>query len=661
APRSRCMTRRRRRGTDGEQDEARADHFGGPAEGYRGYGETGPQDPGPYQEDTGPWDTGSWDSGSGAWPGAGPPEPDWQAHPSGPLPGSDQAGQHPSGPLPPLPSSDITWQGGRPAADQDWDSQFGPREGYPGDGYSGGYPVGDLRTGGGTADGAGQDGPGDYGGGFRGGDPGSGGYPADYASGGYPADYGSGGYEGDGYSGGYQAAGFEQGYYDERGYDDGTGRGAAAAAGRGRREKPSSLDTAGYGAGVPGDRPGYPGADDWYPGDEDSQGWAADRLDEDFMAGPPARGLTSRDRAGSRPRGRGGRPGRKPKRGMRRVAPWLALIVVLAVVGAVGGVGYHFYRTYISPADYSGSGSGSVTVRILPGDSATAIGDRLQQAGVVASIRAFSNAAKASAKGSSLEPGYYRLHQHMKASLALALLLKPSSRVQLKIVIPEGWRLSQIVGRFGTRTGDTAGYQRAAKNAAALNLPGYAHGNPEGYLFPATYTLPPGTPPLQVLQAMVKRFRQEISSVRLPATAAHDQLSQADVITVASLVQAEGRNVKDFPKIARVIYNRLNAGMKLQLDSTVMYALHTYGIMASSQQLKVNSPYNTYQHTGLPPGPIDSPGDAAIRAALHPAPPTDNWLYFVTVNPKTGQTEFTSDPAVFQQLRAELAKNVSHK
>jgi UPF0755 protein len=652
------MTRRRRRGTDGAQDEARADHFGEPAEDYRGYGETGPHDLGPYQEDTGPWDTGSWDSGSGAWPGAGPPEPDWQAHPSGPLPGrSDQAGQHPSGPLPPLPPSDITWQGGRPTADQDWDSQFGPREGYPGDGYSGGYPVADPRTGGG----AGQDGPGDFGG-FRSGDPGSGEYPADYASGGYPADYGSGGYEGEGYSGGYPAAGFEQGYYGDGGFDDGTGRGpaaAAAGAGRGRRERPSSLDAAGFGEGVPDDRPGYPAADDWYAGGEDSQGWAADRLDEEFLTDPPARGLTSRNRAGSRPRGRGGRPGRKPRRGMRRVTPWLALIVVLAVVGAVGGVGYHFYRTYISPADYSGPGAGAVTVRILPGDSATAIGERLQQAGVVASSRAFSNAAKASTKGSSLEPGYYRLHQHMKASLALALLLKPSARVQLKIVIPEGWRLSQIVGRFGKRTGDAAGYQRAAKNAAALNLPGYAHGNPEGYLFPATYTLPPGTPPLQVLQAMVKRFKQETSSVSLPATAVHDQLSQADVITVASLVQAEGRDVKDFPKIARVIYNRLNTGMKLQLDSTVMYALHTYGIMASSQQLKVNSPYNTYQHTGLPPGPIDSPGDAAIRAALHPA--AGDWLYFVTVNPKTGQTEFTSDPAVFQQLRAELAKNLGHK
>src|SRR6202021_1484423 len=111
------------------------------------------------------------------------------------------------------------------------------------------------------------------------------------------------------------------------------------------------------------------------------------------------------------------------------------------------------------------------------------------------------------------------------------------------------------------------------------------------------------------------------------------------VIVVASLAQAEGGKVSDFPKIARVIYNRLHAGMKLQFDSTVLYGLHAYGTRASSQQLNSNSPYNTYKYAGLPPGPIDSPGDAAIRAALHPA--AGNWLYFVTVNPKTKQTDFT--------------------
>jgi UPF0755 protein len=92
--------------------------------------------------------------------------------------------------------------------------------------------------------------------------------------------------------------------------------------------------------------------------------------------------------------------------------------------------------------------------------------------------------------------------------------------------------------------------------------------------------------------------------------------------------------------------------MPLQLDSTVLYALHSYGILATSRQLDVRSPYNTYKHKGLPPGPIDSPGDAAIRAALHPA--KGNWLYFVTVNPKTGETDFTSSQAQFEQFRSEL-------
>jgi UPF0755 protein len=127
---------------------------------------------------------------------------------------------------------------------------------------------------------------------------------------------------------------------------------------------------------------------------------------------------------------------------------------------------------------------------------------------------------------------------------------------------------------------------------------------------------------------------------------------------VASLVQAEGGRLQDFAKIARVIYNRLNTGMQLQLDSTVMYAMNKFGIRASTAELKFNSPYNTYLHAGLPPGPIDSPGDAAIRAALHPA--AGNWRYFVTVDPKTGLTKFTNSQAQFQQFVAELDRNLKN-
>src|SRR5581483_3922153 len=151
-------------------------------------------------------------------------------------------------------------------------------------------------------------------------------------------------------------------------------------------------------------------------------------------------------------------------------------------------------------------------------------------------------------------------------------------------------------------------------------------------------------------------FNQEATKVDLVSQAHQGNITPAEVITIASLVQAEGGRISDYPKIAEVIYNRLNQGIKLQLDSTVMFALHKYGILASNADLKVKSPYNTYANPGLPPGPIDSPGDAAIKAALHPV--HGNLLYFVTVDPKNRITKFTSSEKVFAQLKAELEKNL---
>ena len=214
-------------------------------------------------------------------------------------------------------------------------------------------------------------------------------------------------------------------------------------------------------------------------------------------------------------------------------------------------------------------------VQILPGDAALTVGDRLAALGVVASGRSFENAAKANPHGNALEPGYYRVHKQMKASLALALLLNPASRVQSKVTIPEGFRLEQIIARLGQDTGNLKGYEQAIANPAALGLPAYANGKPEGYLFPATYEVQPKTPPAAVLKSMVQQFNQEAASIGLPAAAAAAQESQGAVITVASLIEAEGKLPSDYPKIAEVIYNRLNASppIHLQLDTTVLYGM----------------------------------------------------------------------------------------
>jgi peptidoglycan lytic transglycosylase G len=401
-----------------------------------------------------------------------------------------------------------------------------------------------------------------------------------------------------------------------------------------------------------------PYEDEYETGDRFVPGFGEEG-DAEYGDGRTARaGRGSRRAPRRRQAGRGGGRGGRPRRRFRWIAPLVALLVIVVPL-AVGGVwAYRLYMSKYHPADYSGSGTGSVVVQVVSGDSPTSLGPKLVRLGVVASSRAFVLAAEHSTSAAGLLPGFYGMHRHMQASLAYALLLDPANLVQVKVTIPEGWRLSQIVSYLGAKSGlPASAYRQALKNPASLGLPAFANGKPEGYLFPATYNVQPHETALGVLKGMVQRFDQEAATVGLPAAASRVHLSQAQVVIMASLVQAEGGRLSDYPKIARVIYNRLARGMPLQLDSAVLYGLNKFGILATNRQLASSSPYNTYKHKGLPPGPIDSPGNAAIQAVLHPA--TATWLYFVTVNPKTGETRYTSSSAQFQQFRQELAHNLA--
>jgi UPF0755 protein len=322
------------------------------------------------------------------------------------------------------------------------------------------------------------------------------------------------------------------------------------------------------------------------------------------------------------------------------------MVVALVVLVALGFGGYKIYKHFHSP-DYSGPGFGEVTVQVNPGDNAESLGPRLVQLGVVASTSSFVSAVKQSSCPTCLQPGFFRLHEHMKAALAYKLLLNPASRIQSLVVIPEGLRLTQILARLEAVKSPipASAYAKALKDTAALGLPSYAKGNPEGYLFPATYPITPGMNATSVLQAMVTRFDQEATSVSLASAAAAIHRTPGEIITIASILEAEGGSPKYYPLVAEVIYNRLASNWFLGLDSTVNYALHRFGISLTQSQLQIPSPYNTFVHKGLPPGPIDSPGDAAIQAALHPA--HGNYMYFVTVNLKTGLTLFTNSQSVF--------------
>jgi UPF0755 protein len=435
---------------------------------------------------------------------------------------------------------------------------------------------------------------------------------------------------------------------------------------------------ASYGTGPGGEEfqprePERPGEEDDYDtgnrflpgfGDYSDDDYADDDYSDDDNAGDDNAGD---DNAGDEPRRaarRGSARSRGPEgpRGPRRrrfrwIAPLVALLVILIPVGIGGSYVYSLYMSKYHPADYSGAGTGKIVVQVPSGATPTSLGPKLAQLGVVASARAFVLAAEHSSNPNGLLPGFYGMHEHMQASLAYARLLNPANLVQVTVTIPEGWRLSQIVAYLGSKSGIPAGaYQAVLKNPAQLHLPAYSGGKPEGYLFPATYEVQPHETALGVLTGMVQRFEQEAAQLNLATAAKRVHLSEGQVITMASLVEAEGGRLSDYPKIARVIYNRLAQKIPLQLDSTVLYGLNTYGIIASDQQLTSSSPYNTYKHQGLTPGPIDSPGAAAIQAVLNPA--AGNWIYFVTVNPKTGETLFTASEAQFQQYRAELEHNL---
>ncbi len=200
-------------------------------------------------------------------------------------------------------------------------------------------------------------------------------------------------------------------------------------------------------------------------------------------------------------------------------------------------------------------------------------------------------------------------------------------------------------------------FEAALADTAALGLPSYASTNPEGYLYPATYTFQPGTTALRMLQTMVTQFKTATAALNLTTAAAAGHLTAEQVITEASLLEAEGGPVY-YGQIARVIDNRLNHRMPLALSSTVLYALGSSADSVTPRQAQVSTPYNTFLHPGLPPGPIDSPDLAAITAVLHP--PQGNWVYFVTVDPKTGLTKFTDSVTQFEQWKAAAARNTGN-
>jgi len=288
----------------------------------------------------------------------------------------------------------------------------------------------------------------------------------------------------------------------------------------------------------------------------------------------------------------------------------------------------------------------SVSISIPTGATGAEIAQLLQSAGVVASAESFFRAAVANPKAGSIAPGTHLLSIRISGKQALEQILDPKRITDLIKIVEGAWNSEIFTELAATQTWA----EDPAKSAKNVELPSGVT-SLEGVLFPAQYSFAEGTSQVEALQSMVDKFEQTLS--RLNFVDPEGKLNTQELITVASLVQAEG-DTKDFAQISRVIRNRIAIGMPLQLDSTVHYLKNTRGqIFLSNNSTKLKSPYNTYQNYGLPPAPIGNPGLAALKAAIAPA--DGDWLFFITVAP--GDTRFTKSFSEFSSWKLLYQKN----
>ncbi len=349
------------------------------------------------------------------------------------------------------------------------------------------------------------------------------------------------------------------------------------------------------------------------------------------------------------PPARPSRPRRRRRRGLART---LAVLVVLGLTAGLVVGGLSVVRSLFDsgPEDYAGPGTGEATVQIEPGDTAGDVADTLAAEDVVASREAFFQVAAQDDRSTSLQPGFYRVQEQMRAADALDLLLDPASRVVGRVTVREGLTVQQTLEALAEGTDiPLEQLKAAAADPSALGLPRWAGEGLEGFLFPATYDVEPGTTAVQVLTTMVDRFEEAAQKTGLEAGAQALGRTPYEVLIVASLIEREVRRDDEYGKVARVVYNRLDQDIPLGIDASVLYGVgKTAGGEVTASDLAQDTPYENRRKTGLPPTPIASPGEATIEGALDPV--DGDLLYYVLAS-KDGRTFFTADYQEFLDQR----------
>jgi len=331
----------------------------------------------------------------------------------------------------------------------------------------------------------------------------------------------------------------------------------------------------------------------------------------------------------------------------------VAIVVCLLLAAGAIYVGWSVFGNHggggadAAVQDYPGPGAyPPATVVINSGDTGAAMAVTLKDAGVVATEKAFRDAFAANPDASKIQPGTYSLLKEQRAADAVTALLNPANRVSMKVTIPEGYTVKQIVQRVNEVTLIPVDDLNAAlKDPAAIGLPAEAGGNAEGWLFPSTYQIEPKATAASVLKQMSAQTVKVLTAKGVP----QDQWKT--VLTKASLVEREAGRPEDQAPMARVIENRLAQDMALQIDATTSYGLGQTTAPTTAQNNDASNPYSTYAHTGLPPTPIASPGESAIDAVLNPA--DGKWMFWQLVDPSTKETKFEE---TFAQHTADVAQ-----
>jgi len=367
------------------------------------------------------------------------------------------------------------------------------------------------------------------------------------------------------------------------------------------------------------------------------------------------------------------RRGARGGKGGKSAVAFLMAFILLALLGGGAYLGYSKIKGFFTAADYNGSGVDAVQVQIKENASLTDMGNTLVDADVVKSTAAFVQAADANPKGKNIRPGTYNLRKQMAAKDAVTLLLDPKARVTNGVTIPEGKTALQIYAILSKATKiPVADFKEAAKDPVALGVPEFwfkrddkkkAAVSIEGFLFPDTYEFDPKATAEQDLRVMVQHFLKVAEELGFVDTVQNNlAVSPFEALIVASLAQAEAGIPADFGGVARVAYNRAyKANMPLQFDVTANYWLELNGKspkhsgkLLQSELDDPKNPYNTESKTGLPAGPINNPGKAALQGAENP--PAKKWLYFVAID-KSGKSAFADTNAQHEQNVQQACKN----